>query len=189
MAGAPLGQYAKEYEHIILRWEKANNLLQVGRMKQREGWQAQLSGVVQGLIADEWHWYESFRRALPQAPTFSKQSRAVLDNENEHKAALIRIVLDSCRELNAYHNTFIALDEGANAPLYGRDGRLNSLELVSLLAVVEQAIEEHWGKGLGNALAEIAAASLPESPYRTVGSLVNYIAQQQTLVSDEEGVR
>ncbi|MBB6022966.1 hypothetical protein HNR77_004065 [Paenibacillus sp. JGP012] len=187
--GASLDQYAKAYESIILRWEKANNLFQVGRMKRREGWKTQLSDIVQGLVADEWHWYESLRRALPQASTYPRQSGVVLDNENEHKAALLRIVLDSCRELNAYHNTFIALDEGGNAPLYGRDGRLNSLELVSLLAVVEQGIEEHWGKGLGNALAEIAAASLPESPYQTVGSLVNYIAQQWMGGSDEEGVR
>ncbi|WP_339835813.1 hypothetical protein [Paenibacillus sp. FSL R7-0272] len=187
--GAPLDQYAKEYENIIFRWEKANSLLQVARLKQREGWQAQLAGVVQELAADEYKWYSSLRKALPQASTYPRQSQTDIDNENEHKAALLRIVLDSCRELNAYHNTFIALDEGGNAPLYGRDGRLNSLELVSLLAVVEQGIEEHWGKGLGNALAEIAAASLPESPYQTVGSLVNYLAQHQTLGSDGEGVR
>lgn len=182
--GAPLDQYAREYESIIHRWEKANNLLQVGQMKQREGWQVQLSGVVQELAADEWRWYESFRHALPQASIYPRQTQTVA--EQDHRSALLRIVLDSCQELNAFHNTFIPLDEGGNAPLYGRDGRLNSLELVSLLAVVEQSMEEHWGTGAGSALAEIAAASLHESPYQTVGSLVDYLAKQWTVDGFEE---
>ncbi|MCK6077967.1 hypothetical protein [Paenibacillus silvae] len=185
--GAPLDQYAREYANIILRWEKANNLLQVGRMKHSEGWRAQLSGVVQELVADEWRWYESLRRALPQASTYARQSRTVIGPD--YRSDLLRIVLDSCRELNAYHNTFIPLEEGGNAPLYGRDGQLDSLQLVSLLAVVEQGIEEQWGKEIGNALAEIAAATLPESPYQTVGSLVDYLAQQWMGFSDREGSR
>ena len=95
-------------------------------------------------------------------------------------------MLDSCRELNAYHNTSIPLGEGGNAPLYGRNGQLDSLELVSLLAVVEQGIEDRWGTGMGAALAEIAAASMPESPYQTVGSLVDYLAQQYSPAGEEE---
>ncbi|MNW50098.1 hypothetical protein D3C74_275390 [compost metagenome] len=182
--GSPLDQYARKFSDIIVRWEKAYNMLQVSRMKNREHWKVQLTGVIKMLVTDEWHWYESLRQSMPQADCFQRQTVPMI--EQEHREALLRIVLDSCRELNAYHNTSIPLGEGGNAPLYGRNGQLDSLELVSLLAVVEQGIEDRWGTGMGATLAEIAAASMPESPYQTVGSLVDYLAQQYSPAGEEE---
>ncbi|WP_458125406.1 hypothetical protein [Paenibacillus sp. Z3-2] len=182
--GSPLDQYAREFSEIIVRWEKAYNMLQVSRIKQREQWKVQLTGVIKMLVTDEWQWYESLRQSIPQADCFQRQTVPMIGQE--HREALLRIVLDSCQELNAYHNTSIPLGEGGNAPLYGRSGQLDSLELVSLLAVVEQGIEDRWGTGMGAALAEMAAASLPESPYQTVGSLVDYLAQQWSPAREED---
>lgn len=182
--GSPVDQYARKFSDIITRWEKAYNMLQISRMKNREHWKVQLTGVIKMLVTDEWHWYESLRQSMPQADCFQRQTVPMI--EQEHREVLLRIVLDSCRELNAYHNTSIPLGEGGNAPLYGRNGQLDSLELVSLLAVVEQGIEDRWGTGMGAALAEIAAASMPESPYQTVGSLVDYLAQQYSPAGEEE---
>ncbi|WP_336781351.1 hypothetical protein [Paenibacillus illinoisensis] len=181
--GSPLDQYSVAFEAIIERWEKANQLLQVGRIKQRADWRVQLTSVMHQLIADEWRWYEALRSAVPQEACFNRQM--VPRTENGYRDALLRIVLDSCQELNAYHNTTIPLDKGGNAPLYGRDGQLDSLELVSLLAVVEQGLEDEWGTGAGAALSEMAAASLPESPYQTVDSLVSYL-ERQWLPDQEE---
>jgi len=181
--GSPLDQHAGEFGEIIKRWEKAYQLLQVSRIKQREDWQVQLTSVIHQLIADEWRWYEALRNAVPQEACFNRQMKP--RTENGYREDLLRIVLDSCRELNAYHNTSIPLDKGGNAPLYGRHGQLDSLELVSLLAVVEQGLEEEWGTGAGAALSEMAAASLPESPYQTVGSLVDYL-ERQWLPDQEE---
>lgn len=182
--GSPLDQYAREFSDIIARWEKAYNMLQVSRMKNREHWKVQLTGVIKMLVTDEWHWYESLRQSIPRADCFQRQTVPRIGQR--HREALLRIVLDSCRELNAYHNTSIPLGEGGNAPLYGRNGQLDSLELVSLLAVVEQGIEDRWGTGMGAALAEMAAASMPESPYQTVGSLVDYLAQQWAPAGEED---
>jgi hypothetical protein len=95
-------------------------------------------------------------------------------------------VLDSCDEINRYHNAPIPLEHGLQAPLYGRRGRLDSLELVTLLAVVEQGVEDTFGAGI--TLAGIAAASMPESPYRTVESLVEYLVVQLKYgPKDDEG--
>ncbi|WFR62829.1 hypothetical protein P9222_32800 [Paenibacillus amylolyticus] len=182
--GSPLDQYAREFSDIITRWEKAYNMLQVSRMKQREHWKVQLTGVIKMLVTDEWHWYETLRQSIPQEDCFQRQT--VPSIGQEHREALLHIVLDSCRELNAYHNTSIPLGEGGNAPLYGRNGQLDSLELVSLLAVVEQGIEDRWGMGMGVALSEVATASMPESPYQTVGSLVDYLAQQWSSAREED---
>lgn len=184
--GSPFNQCAVAFSEIIVRWEKAYRMLQVSRIKQREDWKVQLTGVIHPLVADEWRWYESLQRSLPHKICFRRQT--LTGNNNDYREALLRIVLDSCRELNAYHNTSIPLDEGGNAPLYGRSGQLDSLELVSLLAVVEQGIEEHWGTGIGAAMAEMAAASLPESPYQTIGSLIDFLAQQWTSAHEEGGV-
>ncbi|MMZ66376.1 hypothetical protein D1872_288660 [compost metagenome] len=76
------------------------------------------------------------------------------------------------------------MELGLHAPLYGRNGRLDSLGLVSLLAVVEQEVEDRYG--ISVALTEMAAASMPESPYRTVGSLVDYL--EGKLRAQREGV-
>lgn len=57
--------------------------------------------------------------------------------------------------------------------LFGQDSNLDSLGLVNLIVGVEQTLLEE--KGLELILANEKAMSQRRSPFRTVGSLVDYI--------------
>lgn len=83
-------------------------------------------------------------------------------------------------EMNAGAERPVALERGADAPLYGRDGVLDSLGLVTLVVTLEQAIEDDLGVTV--ALADERAVSRSSSPFRTVGSLVGYAVER---IADE----
>lgn len=61
---------------------------------------------------------------------------------------------------------------GADTRLFGKDGLLDSMALVSLVMSLEQEIAERFGAEI--ALADEKALSQKHSPFRTIGSLVSY---------------
>lgn len=67
-----------------------------------------------------------------------------------------------------------ALD--ADTKLFGDGGVLDSMGLVSLVIAVEQAVQDQFGAQV--ALADEKALSRRQSPYRTVGTLASYAAEQ-----------
>ncbi len=60
--------------------------------------------------------------------------------------------------------------------LFGRDGVLDSMGLVTLIIAVEQEIEEKFDRTAG--LADEKAMSQERSPYRSVSSLADYAVSQ-----------
>lgn len=66
-------------------------------------------------------------------------------------------------------------DLGEQTQLVGPEAVLSSLGLVSLIVDIEQTIEERWGLSL--ALADERAMSRRHSPFRTVGTLADYIVE------------
>ena len=60
--------------------------------------------------------------------------------------------------------------------LFGEEGVLDSMGLVTLIVAVEQAIEDEFEVGAG--LADEKAMSQAKSPYRTIGALADYAASQ-----------
>lgn len=64
--------------------------------------------------------------------------------------------------------------------LYGGDSGLDSLSLVMLVSAIETAISEEFGKDV--VLASEKAMSMRHSPYRSVGSFVDFVeAELATL--------
>ena len=59
-----------------------------------------------------------------------------------------------------------------DTPLFGREGFLDSMGLVTCVVAVEQAIEDELGVSVS--LADDRALSQRTSPYRTVGTLADY---------------
>jgi len=57
--------------------------------------------------------------------------------------------------------------------LYGRNGHLDSLALVNLLADVEQRVADDLGKNI--VLADERAMSQKRSPFASAGTLADYI--------------
>jgi hypothetical protein len=58
------------------------------------------------------------------------------------------------------------------APLFGGEGPLDSISLVSLIADVEEAVEERWNVCI--VLATDRAFSRTRSPFKSVGELADY---------------
>jgi acyl carrier protein len=84
----------------------------------------------------------------------------------------LTLIVDALREFVEQHAMDAPgpLDEGTR--LFGRDGLLDSMGLVTLVVAVEQAIEDEYGVSVS--LADDRALSQRTSPYRTVGSLAEY---------------
>lgn len=58
--------------------------------------------------------------------------------------------------------------------LYGESGKLDSLGLVNLIVTTEQKVEEYFGVSI--VLADEKTLSKKDSPFRTIGTLVNHIS-------------
>ncbi|PIX93747.1 MAG: acyl carrier protein [Ignavibacteria bacterium CG_4_10_14_3_um_filter_37_18] len=94
---------------------------------------------------------------------------------------IIAILLKVCNELNEQLKNKIETEKGEQAPLFGKQGVLDSLGLVNLIVSAESEVEDKFGKSL--MLTD--GTSLPEanSPFRTIGSLAYYITD---LLEDEK---
>jgi len=97
----------------------------------------------------------------------------------EQLVSLIAETLDEIREQEDV-SVLVAVD--ADTPLFGKQGLLDSLGLVSLIVAMEQKLEDRYGATV--ALADEKALSQRNSPFRTVGSLANYACG---LIGDGRG--
>jgi D-alanine--poly(phosphoribitol) ligase subunit 2 len=90
------------------------------------------------------------------------------------------IVFSVIEEFNTTYEQNIPAGLGEETPLFGKDGVIDSLGLVSLIVMIEQAIEDELGVSL--ILADEKAMSQKTSPFLKVSLLVDYICR----VTDEE---
>ena len=65
------------------------------------------------------------------------------------------------------------IHEGLSCTLYGEGSSLDSISLVSLISLVEQGIEDEFDSPI--ILASEKAMSMRNSPFQSVGRLVDYI--------------
>ncbi|MFJ5713887.1 acyl carrier protein [Neobacillus sp. NPDC093127] len=90
------------------------------------------------------------------------------------------IVLTSIEEFNITYEQKIPIELGEAAPLFGKEGVLDSLGLVSLIVMVEQALEDELA--ISFILADEKAMSQKTSPFLKAGLLVDYISR---LIEEE----
>ncbi|MBI3029544.1 MAG: acyl carrier protein [Candidatus Rokubacteria bacterium] len=88
------------------------------------------------------------------------------------KPELVSLILNAVQELGEHNGVPLPTALDGDTPLFGRDGLLDSLGLVTLVVAVEQAIEDELGVSVS--LADERALSQRASPYRTVGALADY---------------
>jgi len=89
---------------------------------------------------------------------------------------VIGVVIDVARDMNSTLPRAIDVARGETAPLFGSEGVLDSLGLVSLIVAVEQALDESLGVAV--TLADERAVSQRASPFRTIGTLADYVMTQ-----------
>ena len=87
----------------------------------------------------------------------------------------LTLIVDALREFVEQHGIDAPGPLDGDTRLFGREGLLDSMGLVTLVVAVEQAIEDEYGVSVS--LADDRALSQRTSPYRTVGSLADYAAR------------
>jgi acyl carrier protein len=87
---------------------------------------------------------------------------------------LTQLIVAATRDLAVDQGLAVPAGLDADVRLFGQDGLLDSMALVSLVVSLEQLIEEKYGVPI--ALADEKALSQRSSPYRTIGSLAAYAA-------------
>jgi len=88
---------------------------------------------------------------------------------------IIKLIIDTANELGE-DEIGIDGDLTEDTVLFGKDGALDSMGLVTLIVAVEQAIEDRYDASAG--LADEKAMSQARSPYRSVASLADYAVSQ-----------
>lgn len=91
---------------------------------------------------------------------------------NDVRDRVVAAVRAAATELNPSLEEPIDLDAGEGAALYGGDGPLDSLALVTLTSTVEQLLDDEFGVLVS--LTDERALSQARSPFRTVGALADF---------------
>ena len=83
------------------------------------------------------------------------------------------VIMNSIEEINRQLENEHQLEKSTNTVLFGEDGKLDSLGLINLVVAVEQNIEDEFDVTI--TLADERAMSQETSPFKTVGTLTDYI--------------
>ena len=89
------------------------------------------------------------------------------------KDKILRSIYVSIDELNEQFSDEKKLSKSKETVLFGSNGKLDSLGLVNLSIITEQIIEDNFAISI--TIADERAISQKHSPFRTVGSLADYI--------------
>jgi D-alanine--poly(phosphoribitol) ligase subunit 2 len=84
---------------------------------------------------------------------------------------IIDLIYSCIQELNSQEGFDIPLDESTK--IFGISSDLDSLALVNLIVLIEEKVEEDFEKSI--TLADEKAMSQSRSPFRTIGTLAEYI--------------
>ena len=91
--------------------------------------------------------------------------------ENQIKEILFK----SVEEINKTLDEDQQLELSTETVLLGKDGNIDSITFVNLIVTIEESIEDELNVEI--TLADEKALSQKESPFRTIGTLIDYIAQ------------
>ena len=89
------------------------------------------------------------------------------------KEKILQLIFDSIDELNEQLPNEMQLMKSTKTVLFGSTGQLDSLGLVNLLVIIEQNIEEEFDVSI--TIADERAMSQKHSPFKTIGTLADYI--------------
>ncbi len=93
---------------------------------------------------------------------------------NNNSGEILKIIKEAIEEFNELQES----DENrlifhAETILFGRGGKLKSVDLVRLIVEIEFKLGEHFG--IVNVLTSEKAMSRQNSPFKTIGTLTEYI--------------
>lgn len=96
-----------------------------------------------------------------------------MNSEEEMQEKIEKIIIDTLKELNEELENDSFTNPNLKTKLYGIDGAMDSLALVSFIADLEDKISDEFEKDI--ILADEKAMSAKTSPFRNIESLTSYI--------------
>ena len=96
-----------------------------------------------------------------------------MNNEEEMQEKIEKIIIETLKELNEELENEAFLNPNSKTKLYGGNGAMDSLALVSFIADLEDKISDEFEKDI--VLADEKAMSAKTSPFRNIESLTSYI--------------
>ncbi len=90
-----------------------------------------------------------------------------------NRKTIENLIITSVKEINEQLPQEQQLGQSTKTVLFGKDGKLDSLGLVTLLVIIEQNIEDELDVSI--TIADERAMSQKRSPFRTIGTLSDYI--------------
>lgn len=91
-------------------------------------------------------------------------------------ADVVKAVHSAVDDLNEILDEDERLAKSPDVALIGTDARLDSLGLVNLIVLVEEKVQQQFGVGI--TLVDERAMSQSKSPFRTLGSLAEFVEEQ-----------
>jgi acyl carrier protein len=88
---------------------------------------------------------------------------------------IVQAVYSAVDELNKQLPKGVHVDKSLDAVLYGKTGKLESIDVVSFIMEVEDQIKAEFGVSL--TIADDRAMSQQNSPFLTLGTLTEYLDQ------------
>ena len=96
-----------------------------------------------------------------------------MNSEEEMQYKIEKIIIQTLKELNEELENEAFLNPNSKTKLYGGNGAMDSLALVSFIADLEDKISDKFEKDI--ILADEKAMSAKTSPFRNIESLTSYI--------------
>jgi len=90
--------------------------------------------------------------------------------------SVVEAINSAIDDLNEVLDPEERLAKSPDVPLIGKDARVDSLGLVNLIVLVEEKIQQRFGVGI--TLVDERAMSQSKSPFRTLGSLAEFVGEQ-----------
>ena len=89
---------------------------------------------------------------------------------------MVEAINSAVDDLNEVLDPEERLATSPDVALIGKDARVDSLGLVNLIVLVEEKIQQRFGVGI--TLVDERAMSQSKSPFRTLGSLAEFVEEQ-----------
>ena len=93
------------------------------------------------------------------------------------KKKVIQSIFNAVEEINRQLPGNKKIEQSRKTVLFGEDGKLDSLGFVNLIVAIEQNIEDEFGVNI--TIANERAMSQRNSPFKTIGTLADFIDMLQ----------
>jgi acyl carrier protein len=90
--------------------------------------------------------------------------------------SVVEAINSAIDDLNEVLDPEERLTKSPDVALIGKDARVDSLGLVNLIVLIEEKIQQRFGVGI--TLVDERAMSQSKSPFRTLGSLAEFVQEQ-----------